>query len=174
MAHSLPMHLLKCGCSGRVQRHWLGLAAFWCRAPTYRRFCIHLHQPSDISGQCEQSCLRYHNADVPSFEAYFRAHNIHERHSCVPAADVLSHYENRKYCQSTGKVQVQVLQNLRVCRRWQTETGAHMITPLPGVFPAKPGSATLPFFGVAPAMVNEHVSPSCFPPSPVSLMTGMR
>ncbi|KAK9868885.1 hypothetical protein WJX84_012115 [Apatococcus fuscideae] len=39
---------------------------------------------------------------------------------------------------------------------WQTETGAHMITPLPGVFPAKPGSATLPFFGVAPAMVNEH------------------
>ena len=31
---------------------------------------------------------------------------------------------------------------------WQTETGGHMITPLPGCTPAKPGSATLPFFGV--------------------------
>ena len=31
---------------------------------------------------------------------------------------------------------------------WQTETGAHMIAPLPGATPLKPGSATLPFFGV--------------------------
>ena len=31
---------------------------------------------------------------------------------------------------------------------WQTETGGHMITPLPGAIPAKPGSATRPFFGV--------------------------
>lgn len=41
---------------------------------------------------------------------------------------------------------------------WQTETGAHVLAPLPGVWPAKPGSATLPFFGVQPAMVNEQVS----------------
>ena len=40
---------------------------------------------------------------------------------------------------------------------WQTETGAHVVAPLPGVWPAKPGSATLPFFGVQPAMVNEQV-----------------
>jgi acetyl-CoA synthetase len=33
---------------------------------------------------------------------------------------------------------------------WQTETGAHMITPLPGATALKPGSATLPFFGVQP------------------------
>jgi len=39
---------------------------------------------------------------------------------------------------------------------WQTETGAIMITPLPGAIPAKPGSATLPFFGVDPAVVNER------------------
>ncbi len=32
---------------------------------------------------------------------------------------------------------------------WQTETGGHMITPLPGAMATKPGSATLPFFGVA-------------------------
>ena len=40
---------------------------------------------------------------------------------------------------------------------WQTETGGHLIAPLPGVWPAKPGSATLPFFGVQPVMVNEQV-----------------
>ena len=40
---------------------------------------------------------------------------------------------------------------------WQTETGGHLLAPLPGVWPAKPGSATLPFFGVQPAMVNEQV-----------------
>ncbi|HUB67292.1 MAG TPA: acetate--CoA ligase [Candidatus Methylacidiphilales bacterium] len=38
---------------------------------------------------------------------------------------------------------------------WQTETGAHMITPLPGVTPLKPGSATLPFFGVDAAVVDD-------------------
>ena len=38
---------------------------------------------------------------------------------------------------------------------WQTETGGHMITPLPGATPTKPGSATLPFFGVVPEVVND-------------------
>jgi len=38
---------------------------------------------------------------------------------------------------------------------WQTETGAHMITPLPGATALKPGSATLPFFGVDLALLNE-------------------
>ncbi|MFM9827173.1 MAG: acetate--CoA ligase [Sphingomonas sp.] len=37
---------------------------------------------------------------------------------------------------------------------WQTETGGHMITPLPGATALKPGSATLPFFGVEPLLVN--------------------
>ncbi|MDE3015358.1 MAG: AMP-binding protein, partial [Pseudomonadota bacterium] len=37
---------------------------------------------------------------------------------------------------------------------WQTETGGHMITPLPGATALKPGSATLPFFGVKPAVVD--------------------
>jgi acetyl-CoA synthetase len=39
---------------------------------------------------------------------------------------------------------------------WQTETGAIMLTPLPGVQPTKPGSATRPFFGVDAAIVDEH------------------
>ena len=37
---------------------------------------------------------------------------------------------------------------------WQTETGGIMITPLPGATALKPGSATRPFFGVRPAIVN--------------------
>jgi acetyl-CoA synthetase len=37
---------------------------------------------------------------------------------------------------------------------WQTETGGHMITPLPGAIALKPGSATLPMFGVQPAVVD--------------------
>jgi acetyl-CoA synthetase len=37
---------------------------------------------------------------------------------------------------------------------WQTETGAIMITPLPGAIPTKPGSATKPFFGVVPEIVT--------------------
>jgi acetyl-CoA synthetase len=37
---------------------------------------------------------------------------------------------------------------------WQTETGGILITPLPGATPLKPGSATRPFFGVTPALVD--------------------
>ncbi len=37
---------------------------------------------------------------------------------------------------------------------WQTETGGILITPLPGATPTKPGCATLPFFGVEPAIVD--------------------
>ena len=38
---------------------------------------------------------------------------------------------------------------------WQTETGGIMISPLPGVTPTKPGTATLPFFGVKPEVVDD-------------------
>ena len=37
---------------------------------------------------------------------------------------------------------------------WQTETGGHMITPLPGATPTIPGSATTPFFGVEPVVLD--------------------
>ena len=37
---------------------------------------------------------------------------------------------------------------------WQTETGAHMLTPLPGAIDLKPGSATFPFFGVQPVLLD--------------------
>ncbi|MGB6191381.1 MAG: acetate--CoA ligase, partial [Terracidiphilus sp.] len=39
---------------------------------------------------------------------------------------------------------------------WQTETGAIMISPVPGAVPAKPGSATRPFFGIQPEVVTRE------------------
>ena len=41
---------------------------------------------------------------------------------------------------------------------WQTETGAMMMTPLPGAIPAVPGSCTVPFFGVSPKILREDGS----------------
>ena len=42
---------------------------------------------------------------------------------------------------------------------WQTETGGIMVAPLPGAVPTKPGSATLPFFGVEPDVVDRSGKP---------------
>ncbi len=42
---------------------------------------------------------------------------------------------------------------------WQTETGGILITPLPGATPTKPGSATRPFFGIVPEIVNQQGDP---------------
>lgn len=39
---------------------------------------------------------------------------------------------------------------------WQTETGGHMITPMPAAIPTKPGSAALPFFGVEPILLDNE------------------
>ncbi len=39
---------------------------------------------------------------------------------------------------------------------WQTETGGIILSPLPGVTPTKPGSATLPFFGIDPAVLTDE------------------
>ncbi|RME81755.1 MAG: acetate--CoA ligase [Planctomycetota bacterium] len=42
---------------------------------------------------------------------------------------------------------------------WQTETGGILISPLPGAIPQKPGSATLPFMGIVPEIVDEDGNP---------------
>jgi acetyl-CoA synthetase len=44
---------------------------------------------------------------------------------------------------------------------WQTETGGHVITPLPGATPMVPGSCTLPFPGITAAIVDETGKPTC-------------
>jgi acetyl-CoA synthetase len=43
---------------------------------------------------------------------------------------------------------------------WQTETGGILITPLPGAIPLKPGSATVPFPGIEPAILREDGTPA--------------
>jgi len=46
---------------------------------------------------------------------------------------------------------------------WQTETGGHMITPLPAVTPIKPGSCSFPFFGVDPIILDESGEETKYP-----------
>ncbi len=46
---------------------------------------------------------------------------------------------------------------------WQTETGGHMITPLPGVAPIKPGSCSFPFFGVDPVILDDTGEEAKYP-----------
>ncbi len=46
---------------------------------------------------------------------------------------------------------------------WQTETGGHMLTPLPGVTPIKPGSCAFPFFGVEPVILDDVGEETKFP-----------
>lgn len=50
-----------------------------------------------------------------------------------------------RYHQIVGEGQCSIVDTY-----WQTETGGHLLTPLPGATPQKAGSATLPFFGVNP------------------------
>ena len=56
----------------------------------------------------------------------------------------------RWYYENIGEKRCQIVDTF-----WQTETGSIMITPLPAAIPTKPGSATLPFFGVEPVVLDE-------------------
>jgi len=53
------------------------------------------------------------------------------------------------YFEIVGKEEAHVVDTY-----WQTETGSHVITPLGGITPTKPGSASLPFFGIDPAIID--------------------
>ncbi|KAL2005752.1 hypothetical protein VTN00DRAFT_10245 [Thermoascus crustaceus] len=53
------------------------------------------------------------------------------------------------YFEAVGKEQAHIVDTY-----WQTESGSHIITPLGGVTPTKPGSASLPFFGIEPAIID--------------------
>ena len=53
------------------------------------------------------------------------------------------------YHENVGKSSVPIVDTW-----WQTETGGHMLTSLPGAIPTKPGSATVPFFGVQPVVLE--------------------
>jgi acetyl-CoA synthetase len=54
------------------------------------------------------------------------------------------------YYENVGRERIPIVDTY-----WQTETGGHMITNLPGATPMKPGSATRPMFGIQPIILNE-------------------
>jgi acetyl-CoA synthetase len=64
----------------------------------------------------------------------------------------------RWYYKNVGKSRCPIIDTW-----WQTETGGHMLTPLPGVAPVKPGSCSFPFFGVDPVILNDTGEPVKFP-----------
>ncbi|KID95716.1 acetyl-coenzyme A synthetase, partial [Metarhizium majus ARSEF 297] len=53
------------------------------------------------------------------------------------------------YFEVVGREEAQVVDTY-----WQTETGSHVITPLTGITPTKPGSASFPFFGIEPVIID--------------------
>ncbi|KAK5944175.1 acetyl-coenzyme A synthetase 2 [Knufia obscura] len=55
------------------------------------------------------------------------------------------------YHEKIGKEEAHVVDTY-----WQTETGSHVISPLAGITPTKPGSASLPFFGIEPAILDPN------------------
>lgn len=55
----------------------------------------------------------------------------------------------RWYCRHVGGEKCPIVDTW-----WQTETGGHMLAPLPGVAPIKPGSCSFPFFGVEPVILD--------------------
>ena len=64
----------------------------------------------------------------------------------------------RWYYKNVGKSRCPIIDTW-----WQTETGGHMLTPLPGVAPVKPGSCSFPFFGVDPVILDDTGEPVKFP-----------
>jgi hypothetical protein len=62
------------------------------------------------------------------------------------------------------KVYKELLYDLTpACRVAQTETGGHIMTPIPGAIDAKPGSCTVPFFGVDAKLLDNDVCFFFFP-----------
>ncbi len=57
---------------------------------------------------------------------------------------------------------------------WQTETGGFMLTPLPGAIPTKPGSATKPFFGVQPVVLDPNTGEELKGPGEVQGVLAIR
>ncbi|CAG9943098.1 unnamed protein product [Clonostachys rosea f. rosea IK726] len=59
------------------------------------------------------------------------------------------------YFEVVGKGQAQIVDAHRAGQTyWQTETGSHVIAPLAGATPTKPGAASFPFFGIEPAILD--------------------
>ena len=84
-------------------------------------------------------------------EAPVKAHDLSSLRLLGTVGEPINPEAWRWYYEVVGNSQCQIVDTW-----WQTETGGILISPLPGVTAAKPGSATRPFFGIQPVLVDDH------------------
>lgn len=83
-------------------------------------------------------------------EGYVKAHDLSSLRLLGSVGEPINPEAWRWYYHNVGRDWCPIVDTW-----WQTETGGHMLTPLPGVHPIKPGSCAFPFFGVDPVIVDE-------------------
>ncbi len=91
-------------------------------------------------------------------ESYVKAHDLSSLRLLGSVGEPINPEAWRWYYQHVGRNRCPIMDTW-----WQTETGGHMLTPLPGVHPIKPGSCGFPFFGVDPVIVDETGSEVKYP-----------
>lgn len=91
-------------------------------------------------------------------EGYVKAHDISSLRLLGSVGEPINPEAWRWYYHHVGRDWCPIMDTW-----WQTETGGHMLTPLPGVHPIKPGSCAFPFFGVDPVIVDETGSEVKYP-----------
>jgi len=84
-------------------------------------------------------------------EAPVKAHDLSSLRLLGTVGEPINPEAWRWYYEVVGNSQCQIVDTW-----WQTETGGILISPLPGVTAAKPGSATRPFFGIQPVLVDDQ------------------
>jgi len=84
-------------------------------------------------------------------DSYVEKHDLSSLKVLGTVGETIKEPEWMWYYKVVGKERCPVIDTW-----WQTETGGIMITPLPGITDLKPGSATLPFYGVAPVVLDEN------------------
>jgi len=84
-------------------------------------------------------------------DSWVRKHDLSSLKVLGTVGEPIKSPEWHWYYQIVGKEKCPIVDTW-----WQTETGGILITPLPGAIATKPGSATLPFFGVQPMLVDEN------------------
>ena len=84
-------------------------------------------------------------------DSYVTKHNLSSLKVLGTVGETIKEPEWMWYYKVVGKEKCPVIDTW-----WQTETGGIMITPLPGLTNLKPGSATLPFYGIEPVVLDEN------------------
>ena len=84
-------------------------------------------------------------------DSFVKKHNLSSLKVLGSVGETIKEPEWNWYFEIVGKKKCPVVDTW-----WQTETGGILISPLPGITKLKPGSATFPFFGIEPVILNEE------------------